>query len=340
MSNIYSYIIANEGTTEPNSITQILKKFPITYPKEMYEFQFTLDGKFEKSVKTTVHNFFQTSGWTKRFNEILSLLLETKKYNQKIIAYCERYGYKISDFKIDLIDAYFSEYTKDVRTNQLYINISFHNIDRYDAPGFQQLMNPILTYIVKNDIGNNWFVENGEYPTDFIICRPLSNAESNALKKIHDLNEAKKKEKAEKNSIARKKYAEKVSKKVELENYLNSNKFYGKSLREQAFEIVNFFTLDKKYYYDRYTLSNMNNIFSKLESMKENEGEKIFKFKYERKNAFDIFGKPVTIPLTCYVVTKNDSDYKKLDKVYFLDYENIRSETFNTYIKKKVLSGK
>lgn len=338
MTDLNRYLIAMESNREANSISQITKKFPIKYPKELNNYQFDMKGNFNKSLKSIIEDFFYKSDWEKRFNNILADVLVIPKNKQKIENWCEKNDYKVDSFNIELVNIYFREYPKDINYNQMYINISFSNIDRYDAPGFPQLMQPILSQIIKSDIGNEWIVEKGEYPTDFNIYRSLTSKETKVLKDIQNSANEKQKLAKEKAAEAKKNRDQKNTERINLEIANNTDRFYKQSLKDQAIEIVSYFTENNKYYFDKYNLKLAENSLNSLKSIKLNPGEKVFKFSYNYQNSFDLWGEPVNLQRECYVVTSENSNYKKLEKVYFLNYIDITSETFESYMKKKALS--
>jgi len=339
-----SYMI--DVALESLNVNSIIKKYPISYPKEMFEFQFDTNGRFDKSLKDKIEEFFYESNWQKRFNDILIESLSSENYSKKIKSFTDKVDYNVSinDFKIYLSSVYFSEYPPDVTMNNLYINIHCNNIDRYDAPGFPQLMLPILSEIVKNDIGGGFKVERGEYPTYFAITRPLNGNESKALQNIKKSKDIKKKEEAEKRKIAKALRSEKVEELTNKAVAENSEKFYKQSLMNQAMEIVKYFTFDIKYYYDNYSVQEgMHNSVEPIEKrIKLDDGEKVFKFNYKHPSSFNLHGKPVDNQRVCYVISDSSSNYKKLKKVYFLGYtyNQVMAESFNTYMKKKVTTKK
>lgn len=336
-----SYLIpAMESDINNGSISSIIKKYPIKYPNELNNYQFDMKGNFDKGTKSSIENFFY-HGWSKRINSILSEVFELPQYNQKIKKYCEKTNFKISDFKIQLVDIYFRVYKKDVKNNNMFINITFDDIDRYNAPGFSNLMLPILSQVIKSDIGSNWIVEAGEYPTDFNIHRNLTSSEIKPLVNIQECidkknNEAK--QKAAKAAAAKKLRDQKMQELINNE-LKNSEKFYSQSVEKQAMEIIKFFTFDTKMYYDNYDTSELlprcNN---ELKSIKPENGEKIITLKYDEPNSFNIFGKSIRMPRIAIAITDDSSNYKKLKKVYFVYHNKTISRTLESYIKEKILS--
>ena len=249
MIDLESYLIpAMESDTTISSISSIIKKYPIKYPKELNKYQFDDKGNFDNSVKTALEEFFY-SKWEKRFNDILSEALSLPAYKEKIKSYCEKTGYSIKDFELELYDIYFRYYKDEPKSTQMYLNISFRNMDRYDAPGFPQLMGPILSQIVKYDIGNKWVVSMEEYPTDFSIYRPLNSSEMKVLQQLQDTIDEKKRIAKEKASASKKLRDQKNKERVDQEISKDSKRFYDQALKAQAMEIVKHFTFKQKWYY-------------------------------------------------------------------------------------------
>lgn len=299
------------------------------YPKELSAYKFTTNGKFDPSTKTSINEFFENSDWIKRLNKLFNEVLTSSKYNQKVKVFCNKTGYKLSDFKFYLLTVHFNENSKNAMNNNVYINITFDNIDRYDCPGFVSLVKPILSNIIKTEMGANWILEGSDYPTDFIIYRKLNSEEEKSLQTIQQSNDEIKKQKAAKNSKTNELY------KQELKN--SNEAFYKQSLKDQALEILKYFTFNKKWYYDNNLLKyQIPNKLKYIKSIKLNPDEKMIAFDYIHPNSFNRDGNPIQNKLTCYAITNKDSGYKKLVKLYYIYYDQVAAATFNTYIKSKV----
>lgn len=336
-----SYLIsALESDTTSTSIGSIIKKYPIKYPKELYNYQFDDNGKFSKDTKSVLEGFF-TGTWGSRFNNILSEALELPKHKQRLEAYCNKSGYKLNDFRIrlDSADCY------DSRDNALHstfsINISFYNLDRYEAAGFPQAILPVLNDIVKADMGSQWKVEQIEYATDFTIYRPLNSTETKVLHGVQNRVNEKRQAQKEKAAASKKIRDQKNSERLDREMSENAEKFYTQPLKAQAMEIVKFFTFGIEWYCTDYEVKMNQTICKSFECMKLKPGEKAFKFNYTHPKTFDFRDeKPLNHPLVCYAITNSDSDYKKLEKVYFINYDRAVSKTFRSYIEAKMKAKK
>lgn len=319
-----SLLIATEGT--------------INYPKELNLYQFTTNGKFDQSTKANINSFFENSDWIKKLNESFYEILTSPKYDQKFKSFCDKTGYKLSMFKIYLLTVYFNDNNKNVINNNVYINITFEDIDRYDCPGFVSLVKPILSYIIKTEMGSNWILEGSEYPTDFIIYRKLNSEEIKSLRIIQKSNNEIRKQQAETARNAKAARTQKINELYEQELKKCSEAFYNQSLKDQAFEILKYYTFNRKCYYDEYSLDIMiPNELNIIKSTRLKRDEKMFAFDYIQPNSFDINSKPIQNKLTCYAIANKESDYKKLVKLYYINYIRRDSATFNTYIKSKVL---
>ena len=312
------------------------------YPKELWNYKFTSNGKFDNATKSAIKSVIETSAWETRLNELFTKAIISPKYKKKINEYCEKNGIKINKFEIEVLQVYFRENSKSPENNNMFINITFRMIDRYNCPGFVSIVTPILLDIIKSDMGNEWIVERSEYPTDFIIYRKLNNNEVKTLQDIKNNINIKQNSINENRKATRKLHKEKINETIEQEISNNSEKFYNQSLKDQALEIVKYFTFNSSYYYDKPLLNKkIPKELASIESIKLDSGEKMFKFEYMHPKSFEIYhGKPIQNKLICYAISSKENNYKKLNKVYFIKYEHIVSETFNSYIKAKVTNKK
>lgn len=296
MINLESYLIpAMESDNAPRSINEILKKYPIKYPKELDNYQFDEKGNFTESMQNTVEEFFFKSDWEERFNNILQEALSLSKYQEKVKRYCEKSDYNVEDFKIDIYHISFGYYRDDVRRNQLYLHISFETrMDRYDAQGFPQFILPILNEIVHVSMGNQWIIENVDYPTRFTIYRPLTSSEIRSLREIQKRNA----------SVKNKEIDEKL------------NKFYSMPLTKQIshmFEDI----ISENGWYECDVDVKINE-----KRLNLNDGDKLFHVNFHKLNVIGVANK--------------DSNYKKLKKLYYLDYGQLRCITVKQYFERFV----